>query len=122
MLNIFRKIEIVFCIRSSNIITFISATRNQFLKFWNDYIVRTIFSLGNSVFIIYFFSSIKRKNYIIYLFIYIINFFIVQQNSVCCKSKSEIFIIFFFQTSCVFYSFFYNIPIHKRFPTEKIHF
>ena len=120
MENIICKISIVMCISTTHIITFVTTLFNKFLELWYNNIVTALATYGFSKVIMYFFSAVKAKYNIMTFFICKFNYIIINKHTVCCESKTEILVLFLFNTSCVSDNLLYYIKIHKRFAAEKV--
>ena len=44
----------------------------------------------------------------------------VNKHTVCCKCKTEVFVVFLFNASCIGNNLLYNIKVHKRFSAEEV--
>ena len=72
--------------------------------------------------IVDFFSSVDTHNHIAHLFVTKLHHFIVNQNTIGGQGKTEVFIMYLFLLSSVSYQVFDNLPVHQRFPSEKVYF
>ena len=122
MENIICKISIVMCISTTHIITSVTTLFNKFLELWYNNIVTALAAYGFSKVVMYFFSAVKAKYNIMTFFICKFNYIIINKHTVCCESKTEILVLFLFNTSSVSDNLLYYIKIHKRFAAEKVNF
>ena len=120
MENIVCKIEVISCECTTNVVIFIATILNEVLILRNNNIITAFAVRSYTESVIYFFSSVKRKNNIIHLFINIFNLIICEKKSVCCDSEAEILIVLFFDASCILYNTLDNIEIHKWFTAKEI--
>ena len=122
MENIVCKVCIVVGISATHIITSVTTLFNKFLELWHNNIVTALAIYSLSEVIVHLFSAVKAKYNIMTFFICKFNYIIINKHTVCCESKTEILVLFLFNTSCVSDNLLYYIKIHKRFAAEKVNF
>ena len=69
-----------------------------------------------------FFSSIDTHNHISHFFVAEFHNFIIYQDTIGRKGKTEIFIMDFFLLSSVCHQIFDHLPVHQRLAAKEIHF
>ena len=70
--------------------------------------------------VMHFFSAVKAENYIMTFFVCKFNYIVINKHTVCCKCKTEVFVVFLFNASCIGNNLLYNVKVHKRFSAEEV--
>ncbi len=122
MLYILGKVQIVSGKCSTHIIVHLVTALCHLLELWNNGIIASLSSAMWTHFIIYFLTAINTKNNIGHFFVCKCEDFIIQQNSIRRKCKTEFLMIWFFQTPAICNQILNHLPVHQRFSTKEVHF
>ena len=120
MENIVCEVCVIMCISASYIVTLVASFFDKFLKFRNDNVITALSVYSFSKMVMHFFSAVKAENYIMTFFVCKFNYIVINKHTVCCKCKTEVFVVFLFNASCIGNNLLYNIKVHKRFSAEEV--
>ncbi len=120
MENIVCKIRIVVGICTADVIAFIPPRRRKFLEFRHNPVIASGPCEVLPQMVMYFLPPVQAQYNIVHLAVGKLYHFIIYQNAVRCQRKPEIFVMDLFLFPCVGNNLLHNLPVHQRFPAEKV--
>ena len=120
MENVVCKVGVVVSKRSADVVAAVAAFFNELLKFRDDNVIAALAVDCLAEIVVNFLSSVKAEYNVVALFICKLNNVVVNEHTVCREGETEIFVMLFFNASCVGDNSLYNVKVHQRFSAEEI--
>ena len=101
MENVVCKVRVIVSICAAHIVVLLVSGLGKLFKGRENHVVSAFSPTGFSHIIVDIFSSVETDDHVAHFLVGKVNDLVIKQNSVCCKCKTKILVVFFFLLSPV---------------------
>ena len=116
------EIGVGVCEGATHVVVFATAGLNNLFEFRDNFIIAAVSGKVHAGQVVDFLPAVQAENHIAHFAVGEIDNIIIDENAVCCQSKSEILAVYLFLLSGICHELFYNIPVHKGLTAKEVHF
>ena len=120
--HVFRKIEVVFCIRSADVIFFAIAVFRRIDLIGSTSLIRAVATGIRAHAVVNFRTAVEAQDEADVIIRQILDLGWIEEHAVCRQGQFEYFIVNFFLFPDVFNGLFDDVEVHQRFTAKEVDF
>ena len=122
MEDVVGKVQIVVGKGAPYIVIFVAAPPGKFLKLGHDLVVASLARAVAAQPVVDLLAAVQAHDHIVHLFVGELDHVVVHQYAVGGQGKAEILVFVLFDAAGIGHQVLDHLPVHQRFPAEKVHF